>query len=186
MTPRIENRESSWLWILDSGFQELSDFWISQNRAFKICHKLKQTGQYMLLKNRSIYADEKPSLKFEWDDDSGRKLVVNYWQELQNGKMGPALLKLLRITWIWVSSMVTHNFLSQGYHQYLVFVLNFIAIRCLWCHWNYFFWQMLNKFLCIALAGVATEYLLYGVAEGGLADINKVCTVSMNYLYWIW
>nr|CAB3477219.1 unnamed protein product [Digitaria exilis] len=34
--------------------------------------------------------------------------------------------------------------------------------------------QMLNKFSCIALAGVATEYLLYGVAEGGLADINKL------------
>ncbi|RCV36507.1 hypothetical protein SETIT_7G324200v2 [Setaria italica] len=33
---------------------------------------------------------------------------------------------------------------------------------------------MLNKFSCIALAGVATEYLLYGVAEGGLADINKL------------
>ncbi|CAO2184538.1 unnamed protein product [Urochloa humidicola] len=34
--------------------------------------------------------------------------------------------------------------------------------------------MMLNKFSCIALAGVATEYLLYGVAEGGLADINKL------------
>ncbi|KAL6627889.1 hypothetical protein ACP70R_031615 [Stipagrostis hirtigluma subsp. patula] len=33
---------------------------------------------------------------------------------------------------------------------------------------------MLNKFSCIALAGVATEYLLYGIAEGGLADINKL------------
>ncbi|KAK4596135.1 hypothetical protein RGQ29_014260 [Quercus rubra] len=32
----------------------------------------------------------------------------------------------------------------------------------------------LNRFSCIALAGVATEYLLYGVAEGGLADINKL------------
>ncbi|KDO48525.1 hypothetical protein CISIN_1g019841mg [Citrus sinensis] len=32
----------------------------------------------------------------------------------------------------------------------------------------------LNRFSCIALAGVATEYLLYGYAEGGLADINKV------------
>ncbi|KAB1202362.1 putative protein S-acyltransferase 17 [Morella rubra] len=31
----------------------------------------------------------------------------------------------------------------------------------------------LNRFSCIALAGVATEYLLYGTAEGGLADINK-------------
>ncbi|KAM0835856.1 hypothetical protein ACQ4PT_062681 [Festuca glaucescens] len=34
--------------------------------------------------------------------------------------------------------------------------------------------QMLNKFSCIALAGVATEYLLYGYAEGGLADVNKL------------
>ncbi|XP_022971098.1 uncharacterized protein LOC111469866 isoform X1 [Cucurbita maxima] len=33
---------------------------------------------------------------------------------------------------------------------------------------------MLNRFSCIALAGVATEYLLYGCAEGGLADINKL------------
>ncbi|XP_014755272.1 uncharacterized protein LOC100844265 isoform X2 [Brachypodium distachyon] len=34
--------------------------------------------------------------------------------------------------------------------------------------------MMLNKFSCIALAGVATEYLLYGYAEGGLADVNKL------------
>ncbi|GAY58769.1 hypothetical protein CUMW_189450 [Citrus unshiu] len=34
--------------------------------------------------------------------------------------------------------------------------------------------QTLNRFSCIALAGVATEYLLYGYAEGGLADINKL------------
>ncbi|XP_021863683.1 uncharacterized protein [Spinacia oleracea] len=33
---------------------------------------------------------------------------------------------------------------------------------------------MLNRFSCIALAGVATEYLLYGCAEGGLDDINKL------------
>ncbi|KAJ8440137.1 hypothetical protein Cgig2_003462 [Carnegiea gigantea] len=33
---------------------------------------------------------------------------------------------------------------------------------------------MLNRFSCIALAGVATEYLLYGQAEGGLTDINKI------------
>ncbi|XAR52534.1 hypothetical protein NMG60_11020665 [Bertholletia excelsa] len=33
---------------------------------------------------------------------------------------------------------------------------------------------MLNRFSCIALAGVATEYLLYGYAEGGLADVNKL------------
>ncbi|XP_071936873.1 uncharacterized protein [Coffea arabica] len=32
---------------------------------------------------------------------------------------------------------------------------------------------MLNRFSCIALAGVATEYLLFGYAEGGLADIDK-------------
>ena len=34
--------------------------------------------------------------------------------------------------------------------------------------------KMLNRFSCIALAGVVTEYLLYGYAEGGLADINKL------------
>ncbi|XP_030515217.1 uncharacterized protein LOC115728954 isoform X1 [Rhodamnia argentea] len=34
--------------------------------------------------------------------------------------------------------------------------------------------RMLNRFSCIALAGVATEYLLFGCAEGGLADINKL------------
>ncbi|XP_059648588.1 uncharacterized protein LOC132294670 isoform X1 [Cornus florida] len=33
---------------------------------------------------------------------------------------------------------------------------------------------MLNRFSCIALAGVATEYLLYGYSEGGLSDINKL------------
>uniref|UniRef100_A0A0D9V174 Stress regulated protein n=1 Tax=Leersia perrieri TaxID=77586 RepID=A0A0D9V174_9ORYZ len=34
--------------------------------------------------------------------------------------------------------------------------------------------KMLNKFSCIALAGVATEYLLYGYSEGGLADIGQL------------
>ncbi|KAJ6848468.1 uncharacterized protein M6B38_274465 [Iris pallida] len=34
--------------------------------------------------------------------------------------------------------------------------------------------MMLNKFSCIALAGVATEYLIYGYSEGGLADIDKL------------
>ncbi|KAJ3679607.1 hypothetical protein LUZ60_017618 [Juncus effusus] len=34
--------------------------------------------------------------------------------------------------------------------------------------------KMLNRFSCIALAGVATEYLLYGYSEGGLADIAKL------------
>lgn len=33
---------------------------------------------------------------------------------------------------------------------------------------------MLNRFSCVALAGVATEYLLYGYAEGGLSDINTL------------
>uniref|UniRef100_M1AMS0 Stress regulated protein n=1 Tax=Solanum tuberosum TaxID=4113 RepID=M1AMS0_SOLTU len=33
---------------------------------------------------------------------------------------------------------------------------------------------MLNRFSCIALAGVATEYLLFGYAEGGLSDINQL------------
>ncbi|PIN21720.1 hypothetical protein CDL12_05575 [Handroanthus impetiginosus] len=32
----------------------------------------------------------------------------------------------------------------------------------------------LNNFSCIALAGVATEYLLFGTAEGGLADISTL------------
>ncbi|XP_065851657.1 uncharacterized protein [Euphorbia lathyris] len=32
----------------------------------------------------------------------------------------------------------------------------------------------LNRFSCIALAGLATEYLLYGYAEGGLADIKQL------------
>ncbi|KAL1554953.1 hypothetical protein AAHA92_15450 [Salvia divinorum] len=32
----------------------------------------------------------------------------------------------------------------------------------------------LNTFSCIALAGVATEYLLFGAAEGGLSDINTL------------
>ncbi|GAV63235.1 hypothetical protein CFOL_v3_06755 [Cephalotus follicularis] len=36
---------------------------------------------------------------------------------------------------------------------------------------------MLNRFSCIALAGVATEYLLYGYAEGGLTDINQLDTL---------
>jgi hypothetical protein len=31
-------------WILDSRFQGSSDFWIFQNRTFKMDHKLKQTG----------------------------------------------------------------------------------------------------------------------------------------------
>ncbi|KAF2287939.1 hypothetical protein GH714_003379 [Hevea brasiliensis] len=37
----------------------------------------------------------------------------------------------------------------------------------------------LNRFSCIALAGVATEYLLYGYAEGGLADIKKVLYLAI-------
>ncbi|KAF9605276.1 hypothetical protein IFM89_015892 [Coptis chinensis] len=34
--------------------------------------------------------------------------------------------------------------------------------------------KMLNNFSCIALAGVATEYLLFGCAEGGLSDIYQL------------
>ncbi|PKA59345.1 hypothetical protein AXF42_Ash001439 [Apostasia shenzhenica] len=33
---------------------------------------------------------------------------------------------------------------------------------------------MLNQFSCIALAGVATEYLLFGYSEGGLTDIKEL------------
>ncbi|ESW19088.1 hypothetical protein PHAVU_006G095900 [Phaseolus vulgaris] len=32
----------------------------------------------------------------------------------------------------------------------------------------------LNRFSCIALAGVSTEYLIYGFSEGGLDDIRKL------------
>ncbi|MCL7026004.1 hypothetical protein MKW94_017140 [Papaver nudicaule] len=34
--------------------------------------------------------------------------------------------------------------------------------------------EMLDRFSCIALAGVATEYLLYGYSEGGLSDIYQL------------
>ncbi|KAF6135882.1 hypothetical protein GIB67_006774 [Kingdonia uniflora] len=34
--------------------------------------------------------------------------------------------------------------------------------------------KTLDKFTCIALAGVASEYLLFGYSEGGLADISKL------------
>ncbi|KAJ7287967.1 hypothetical protein O6H91_06G073800 [Diphasiastrum complanatum] len=34
--------------------------------------------------------------------------------------------------------------------------------------------ESLDKYTCIALAGVATEYVAYGVAEGGLADIQQL------------
>ncbi|XP_022859904.1 uncharacterized protein LOC111380546 isoform X3 [Olea europaea var. sylvestris] len=37
----------------------------------------------------------------------------------------------------------------------------------------------LNRFACIALAGVATEYLLFGYGEGGLADINTLLVVTL-------
>lgn len=41
----------------------------------------------------------------------------------------------------------------------------------------------LNKYSCIALAGVATEYLLFGLAEGGLADIQQLDLLlkSLNF-----
>ncbi|XP_061348465.1 uncharacterized protein LOC133293860 isoform X3 [Gastrolobium bilobum] len=34
--------------------------------------------------------------------------------------------------------------------------------------------ETLNKFSCIALAGLSAEYLIYGFAEGGLDDIRKL------------
>ncbi|PIA39418.1 hypothetical protein AQUCO_02600102v1 [Aquilegia coerulea] len=34
--------------------------------------------------------------------------------------------------------------------------------------------SMLNKFSCISLAGVATEYILFGYSEGGLSDIYQL------------
>ena len=34
--------------------------------------------------------------------------------------------------------------------------------------------QTLDKFSCVALAGVATEYIKYEEAEGGLSDIQQV------------
>ncbi|MCO5583062.1 hypothetical protein L7F22_036969 [Adiantum nelumboides] len=41
----------------------------------------------------------------------------------------------------------------------------------------------LNVYSCIALAGVATEYLLFGVAEGGLADVQQLDRLmrSLNF-----
>lgn len=43
--------------------------------------------------------------------------------------------------------------------------------------------QTLNKFTCIALAGVVTEYLLFGTAEGGLSDINTVLFQFSLFIY---
>ncbi|KAI3874111.1 hypothetical protein MKX03_029787 [Papaver bracteatum] len=34
--------------------------------------------------------------------------------------------------------------------------------------------KMLDRFSCITLAGVATEYLLFGYSEGGLSDIYQL------------
>ncbi|WVY94313.1 hypothetical protein V8G54_033401 [Vigna mungo] len=38
----------------------------------------------------------------------------------------------------------------------------------------WFYVKTLNRFSCIALAGVSTEYLIYGFSEGGLDDIRKL------------
>lgn len=38
----------------------------------------------------------------------------------------------------------------------------------------WFYVKTLNRFSCIALAGVSAEYLLYGFSEGGLDDIRKL------------
>lgn len=35
----------------------------------------------------------------------------------------------------------------------------------------------LDKYCCIALSGVATEYLLYGQSEGGLNDVQQLDTL---------
>eukprot|EP00850_Spirogloea_muscicola_P016264 SM000131S26694 [mRNA] locus=s131:68259:74535:- [translate_table: standard] len=37
--------------------------------------------------------------------------------------------------------------------------------------------SMLDKFACVALAGVATEYLVYNTAEGGLADVMQLDSI---------
>ena len=36
----------------------------------------------------------------------------------------------------------------------------------------------MNKYTCIALAGVATEYLLFGLAEGGIGDVQQVLSLK--------
>lgn len=41
----------------------------------------------------------------------------------------------------------------------------------------WFYVKTLNRFSCIALAGVSAEYLLYGFSEGGLDDIRKVYAI---------
>lgn len=41
----------------------------------------------------------------------------------------------------------------------------------------------LDKFSCIALAGLATEYLLFCCSVGGLEDINTVLWLSTHLSY---
>ncbi|KAH0994756.1 hypothetical protein GBA52_018620 [Prunus armeniaca] len=48
-----------------------------------------------------------------------------------------------------------------------------VCCHCL-CKASSMLLNTLNRFACVALAGVAAEYILYGYAEGGLADINQL------------
>lgn len=74
------------------------------------------------------------------------------------------------------SSLTSKNFCIRTYQITSLF-LEYTMYICWWSCGSVSY-QMLNRFSCIALAGVATEYLLYGYAEGGLADINKVLLPS--------
>uniref|UniRef100_A0A0E0C261 Uncharacterized protein n=1 Tax=Oryza meridionalis TaxID=40149 RepID=A0A0E0C261_9ORYZ len=67
---------------------------------------------------------------------------------------------------------IGHN-LSQKYHNRVIQGSLNVQAGTAFVDFE-FLQEMLNKFSCIALAGVATEYLLYGYAEGGLADIGQL------------
>ena len=45
--------------------------------------------------------------------------------------------------------------------------------------------QTLDKFSCVALAGVATEYIKYEEAEGGLSDIQQVRNQTKKREAWV-
>ncbi|XP_029116252.1 uncharacterized protein [Elaeis guineensis] len=61
-----------------------------------------------------------------------------------------------------VLDTIGHN-LSEKYHNRVIQVVTGKVTA-----------KMLNRFSCIALAGVATEYLLFGYSEGGLSDIGQL------------
>ncbi|TYJ11578.1 hypothetical protein E1A91_A11G285600v1 [Gossypium mustelinum] len=69
-----------------------------------------------------------------------------------------------------VLDTIGHTF-SQKYHNRVIQV---VPLFCFHVNAGKVSATTLNRFSCIALAGVATEYLLFGYAEGGLADINKL------------